>query len=324
MKKQRQWLAAVLATTLLAGAMTGCGNKEAEAPEETSTEAETPAETPAESEAEAPEDATEAEPEADEAESTPAEKKGVLMMATTTSTADTGLLDYLAPIFLEETGWELQWNAVGTGEALKMGENGDVDIVLVHAKASEEEFVANGFGVERFQVMYNDFIVVGPTEPIAHTDDIEATFKTIQEEQLTFVSRGDDSGTDKKEKGIWTKLELDQTQNPNYLESGQGVGATITMADEKGAYCLTDRGTWLKMKNDADVELQLDVVCEGASDLLNQYGIIAVNPEKYPEVNNEAANTMIEWICSEEVQELIGNYGVEQYGEALFTPNANE
>ena len=324
MKKQRQWLAAVLATTLLAGAMTGCGNKEAEAPEETSTEAETPAETPAESEAEAPEDATEAEPEADEAESTPAEKKGVLMMATTTSTADTGLLDYLAPIFLEETGWELQWNAVGTGEALKMGENGDVDIVLVHAKASEEEFVANGFGVERFQVMYNDFNVVGPTEPIAHTDDIEATFKTIQEEQLTFVSRGDDSGTDKKEKGIWTKLELDQTQNPNYLESGQGMGATITMADEKGAYCLTDRGTWLKMKNDADVELQLDVVCEGASDLLNQYGIIAVNPEKYPEVNNEAANTMIEWICSEEVQELIGNYGVEQYGEALFTPNANE
>lgn len=322
MKKQRQWLAAVLATTLLAGVMTGCGSKEAEAPE-TPTESEAPAETPAEpveTEDEASEDSAQAEPEAD----TPVEKKGVLMMATTTSTADTGLLDYLAPIFLEETGWELQWNAVGTGEALKMGENGDVDIVLVHAKASEEEFVANGFGVERFQVMYNDFIVVGPTEPIAHTDDIEATFKTIQEEQLTFVSRGDDSGTDKKEKGIWTKLEIDQTQNPNYLESGQGMGATITMADEKGAYCLTDRGTWLKMKNDADVELQLDVVCEGASDLLNQYGIIAVNPEKYPEVNNEAANTMIEWICSAEVQELIGNYGVEQYGEALFTPNANE
>ncbi len=327
MKKQRQWLAAVLATTLLAGAMTGCGSKEAAEPTETPAESEAPAETPAEPaepEAEAPEDNAQAEPEADAEESASAEKKGVLMMATTTSTADTGLLDYLAPIFLEETGWELQWNAVGTGEALKMGENGDVDIVLVHAKASEEEFVANGFGVERFQVMYNDFIVVGPTEPIAHTDDIEAVFQTIQEEQLTFVSRGDDSGTDKKEKGIWTKLEIDQTQNPNYLESGQGMGATITMADEKGAYCLTDRGTWLKMKNDADVELQLDVVCEGASDLLNQYGIIAVNPEKYPEVNNEAANTMIEWICSAEVQELIGNYGVEQYGEALFTPNANE
>lgn len=320
MKKQRQWLAAVLATTLLAGVLSGCGGKEPEAPA-AETPAEAPAETPEETPAEAPE---ETEPAADEADAAPVEKKGVLMMATTTSTADTGLLDYLAPIFLEQTGWELQWNAVGTGEALKMGENGDVDIVLVHAKASEEEFVANGFGVERFQVMYNDFIVVGPAEPIAHTEDIEAAFKTIQEDQLTFVSRGDDSGTDKKEKGIWKKLELDPAQNPNYLESGQGMGATITMADEKGAYCLTDRGTWLKMKNDADVELQLEVICEGAQDLLNQYGIIAVNPEKYPEVNNEAANTMIEWICSEEVQELIGNYGVEEYVQALFTPNANE
>lgn len=317
MKMQRQWLAAVLAATVVTGAVAGCGQKEPEAPP-----AEAPAETPAE--AEEPETPPAEEPEEEAAEPAAAEKKGVLMMATTTSTADTGLLDYLAPIFLEQTGWELQWNAVGTGEALKLGENGDVDIVLVHAKASEEEFVANGFGVERFPVMYNDFIVVGPSEPIAHTEDIEAAFQTIQEEELTFVSRGDDSGTDKKEKGIWKKLEIDQTQNPNYLESGQGMGATITMADEKGAYCLTDRGTWLKMKTDADVALQLEVVCEGAPDLLNQYGIIAVNPEKYPELNNEAANDMIEWICSEEVQELIGNYGVDQYGQALFTPNANE
>lgn len=318
MKKQRQLLAMILAASMLAVCVTGCGGKEAPAPEETPAEEseETPEENAGE-EAEAPEETS------DEA-AAPAEKKGVLMMATTTSTADTGLLDYLAPIFLADTGWELQWSAVGTGEALKMGENGDVDIVLVHAKASEEEFVAGGFGVERFQVMYNDFVVVGPTEPVAPTDDIETLFKTIQEDQLTFVSRGDDSGTDKKEKGIWKKLEIDPSENPNYLESGQGMGATITMADEKGAYCLTDRGTWLKMKTDADVELQLDILCEGASDLLNQYGIIAVSPEKYPELNNEAANDMIEWICSEEVQELIGNYGVDQYGEALFTPNANE
>ena len=318
MKKQRQLLAMILAASMLAACVTGCGGKEASAPEETPAEVseETPEENAGE-EAEAPEETS------DEA-AAPAEKKGVLMMATTTSTADTGLLDYLAPIFLADTGWELQWSAVGTGEALKMGENGDVDIVLVHAKASEEEFVAGGFGVERFQVMYNDFVVVGPTEPVAPTEDIEALFKTIQEDQLTFVSRGDDSGTDKKEKGIWKKLEIDPSENPNYLESGQGMGATITMADEKGAYCLTDRGTWLKMKTDADVELQLDIICEGASDLLNQYGIIAVNPEKYPELNNEAANDMIEWICSEGVQELIGNYGVDQYGEALFTPNANE
>ena len=318
MKKQRQLLATILAGAMLAAVVTGCGAKEEPAP------AEAPAETPEESAGDEAEEATETPAEASEEEAAPAEQKGVLMMATTTSTADTGLLDYLAPIFLEDTGWELQWSAVGTGEALKMGENGDVDIVLVHAKASEEEFVEKGFGVERFQVMYNDFVVVGPTEPVAPTDDIESLFKTIQEDQLTFVSRGDDSGTDKKEKGIWKKLELDPAGNPNYLESGQGMGATITMADEKGAYCLTDRGTWLKMKNDADVEIQLDIICEGASDLLNQYGIIAVNPEKYPEVNNEAANTMIEWICSEEVQELIGNYGVEEYGQALFTPNANE
>ncbi|MFG6331293.1 MAG: substrate-binding domain-containing protein [Lachnospiraceae bacterium] len=319
MKKQRQLLTALLTGAMLAAVVTGCGGKEEPAP------AQTPAETPAEAPAESGGDEAEQVPE-ETAEETkaPAEKKGVLMMATTTSTADTGLLDYLAPIFLEETGWELQWSAVGTGEALKMGENGDVDIVLVHAKASEEEFVANGFGVERFQVMYNDFVVIGPKEPVAPTEDIESLFKTIQDDQLTFVSRGDDSGTDKKEKGIWKKLELDPSANPNYLESGQGMGATITMADEKSAYCLTDRGTWLKMKNDADVEIQLDIVCEGAADLLNQYGIIAVSPEKYPEVNNEAANTMIEWICSEEVQELIGNYGVDQYGEALFTPNANE
>ncbi len=323
MKKQRQLLATILAGAMLAAVVTGCGGKEEPAPAETPEEA--PAETPEEApEENADEETAEVPEETPEDAAAPVEKKGVLMMATTTSTADTGLLDYLAPIFLEETGWELQWNAVGTGEALKLGENGDVDIVLVHAKASEEEFVEKGFGVERFQVMYNDFVVIGPAEPVAPTEDIESLFKSIQEDQLTFVSRGDDSGTDKKEKGIWKKLELDPSANPNYLESGQGMGATITMADEKSAYCLTDRGTWLKMKNDADVEIQLDIVCEGASDLLNQYGIIAVSPDKYPEVNNEAANAMIEWICSEEVQELIGNFGVDQYGEALFTPNANE
>lgn len=304
MKKRN--LAVLLAGMMLTGLMGGCGQKEEAEPkkEEAVTQEKTQ------------EEESETEPET--------EDKGVLMMATTTSTADTGLLDYLAPIFKEDTGWELQWNAVGTGEALKMGENGDVDIVLVHAKASEEEFVANGFGVERFPVMYNDFVVVGPKEPIAHTEDIASAFQTIQEQQLTFVSRGDDSGTDKKEKQIWSDLGIDTAQNPNYLESGQGMGATLTMADEKQAYCLTDRGTWLKMKNDADVEMQIDIVCEGAENLLNQYGIIAVNSEKYPEVNNEGANAMIEWICSEEVQTLIGEYGVEDYGQALFTPNANE
>lgn len=263
--------------------------------------------------------AVESEP-AEEAE--PAADGGVLMMATTTSTEDTGLLDYLQPLFKEATGIDLQWTAVGTGEALKLGEDGQVDIVLVHAKASEEEFVANGFGVERFPVMYNDFVIVGPAEPIAKTDDVAAVFGAIQEQQLTFVSRGDDSGTDKKEKKIWAGLELDPTANPNYLESGQGMGATLTMANEKNAYCLTDRGTWLKQSIDSENNYVIDIVCEGGKELLNQYGVIAVNPEKYPELNNEAANKFIEWITSEEIQKLIGEFGVDKYGQALFTPNA--
>ena len=257
----------------------------------------------------------------DSGEEAPADN-GVLLMATTTSTEDTGLLDYLQPLFKEATGYDLQWTAVGTGEALKMGEDGQVDIVLVHAKASEEEFVANGFGVERFPVMYNDFVVVGPIEPLEKTDDVAAFFGAISEQQLPFVSRGDDSGTDKKEKKIWEGLGIDPAANPNYIESGQGMGATLTMANEKEAYCLSDRGTWLKQSMDSENEYTLDIICEGGKELLNQYGVIAINPEKYPEVNNEAANAFIEWITSDEVQKLIGEYGVDTYGQALFTPNA--
>jgi len=250
--------------------------------------------------------------------------KGKLMMATTTSTADTGLLDYLAPLFKEATGYTLEWTAVGTGEALKMGEDGQVDVVLVHAKASEEKFVADGFGVERFPVMYNDYVLVGPKEGIAHTDDISKVFTQITEEKLPFINRGDDSGTDKKEKGLWKALGIDPIVNPNYIQSGQGMGATLTMADEKKAYCLSDRGTYLKQKNDATLGLELEVICEGAKDLLNQYGVIAVSPIKYPEVNNEGANAFIEWVCSEKTQTVIGEYGVKDYGQALFTPNAGK
>lgn len=252
------------------------------------------------------------------------EEKGKVMMATTTSTADTGLLDFLAPIFKETTGYTLAWTAVGTGEALKMGEDGQVDLVLVHAKSSEEAFVAEGYGVERFPVMYNDFVVVGPKEPIAHTEDITAVFTRITEEKLPFISRGDDSGTHKKEKGIWNAMGMDPTTNPQYLETGQGMGATLTMADEKNGYCLSDRGTYLKLKNDATLTLELHVVCEGASDLLNQYGVIAVNPQIHPRVNFLGANAFIQWICSKEGQEAIKGFGVEEYGQALFIPNAGE
>ncbi len=253
---------------------------------------------------------------------TAAEPKGNLLMATTTSTDNTGLLDYLAPIFEEDTGWTLEWSAVGTGEALKMGENGDVDIVLVHAKASEEEFVANGFGVERFPVMYNDYVIVGPEAEDAYGDDLEGCLKAIADGQLGFISRGDDSGTHKAELKLWPAFEIDYAANPNYIESGQGMGATITMADEQQAYCMTDRGTWLANKNNADLEIELNIVCQGAENLLNQYGVIAVNPEKYADTNIEGANAFIEWICSDEIQAVIAEFGTAEYGEPLFTPNA--
>ena len=318
MRKSGRWkvFAAAAAAAVSMAACSGSADRPAET--------ETAAETAAEVEAAAPTE-EETAAETGEAESEEQEKsaQGVLMMATTTSTDNTGLLDYLQPLFLEETGIDLQWTAVGTGDAIQKGMDGEVDIVLVHSKAKEEEFVASGFGVERFQVMYNDFIIIGPKDgPVAVTDDIESVFKQIKDEELTFVSRGDNSGTHNKETGIWDKLGIaDYESNPNYVSAGAGMGDTINMTDEKGGYCLTDRGTWLAKKADYP---DMDIICEGDANLLNQYGVIAVNPEKYPDLNNEAANTFIEWICSPEVQELIGKFGVEEYGEPLFFPNADQ
>jgi tungstate transport system substrate-binding protein len=250
-------------------------------------------------------------------------QKGVLLMSTTTSTQDTGLLDYLAPLFLKDTGWKLQWTAVGTGQALKMGQDGNVDIVLCHAKASEVDFVEKGYGVKRYPVMFNDFVVVGPSKPIEASKDIQTVFTKINSQKLSFISRGDDSGTDKAEKAIWAKLKIDPKTNENYMKSGQGMGDTITMASEKNAYCFTDRGTWLKMKKDSTVNIALGIVCEGDALLKNQYGVIAVNPQKYPKVNNQGANDFIKWICSERVQKIIAQYGVDKYGQSLFIPNAD-
>ena len=252
------------------------------------------------------------------------EDKGVLLMATTTSTADTGLLDYLAPIFKQDTGYTLEWSAVGTGEAINMGKNGDVSVILVHAKASEEEFVNEGYGVERFEVMYNDYIVIGPKESVAYSNDIEATFKAVVDNELKWVNRGDNSGTDKKERQIWKALGIDPATNPNYVESGQGMGATINMADEQMALCLTDRGTYLKVTNDATLGIELEIICEKDDNLLNQYGVIAVSPDKYPDTDIEGANAFIEWICSEKIQALIGEFGVDKYGQPLFFPNAKK
>lgn len=302
-------LMALALSTAMALSMAGCAGK---ADETTAAATEAATESAAETEA-----ATEEAAESKEA------AEDVLLMATTTSTDNTGLLDYLQPLFLEDTGIDLQWTAVGTGDAIQKAKDGEVDVILVHSKAKEEAFVEEGYGVERVQVMYNDFVIIGPKDgPIAKTDDIAAAFKQIHDEELTFVSRGDNSGTHNKETGIWEKLEIaDYESNPNYISAGAGMGDTINMADEKGGYCLSDRGTWLAKKADYP---DMDIVCEGSNELLNQYGVIAVNPEKYPDTNIDAANTFIEWICSPEIQEKIGQFGVEEYGEPLFFPNAEQ
>lgn len=265
----------------------------------------------------APAPSSEAEPEV----VTPADPE--LLMATTTSTDNTGLLDYLEPYFEDATGYDISWTAVGTGAAIQMGVDGEVDVILVHSKASEEQFVADGNGVERFQVMYNDYVIVGPTGgAVAYTNDIDAALTQIKDEALTFVSRGDDSGTHKAELKLWKALDVDvATLGDAYVSAGAGMGDTLVMADEMDAYCLTDRGTWLAKKANFP---EMEIVVEGSAGLLNQYGVIAVNPDKYPDTNIEGANAYIKWICSEEVQALIADFGVAEYGEPLFFPNANK
>ena len=214
----------------------------------------------------APAPSSEAEPEV----VTPADPE--LLMATTTSTDNTGLLDYLKPYFEDATGYQLSWTAVGTGAAIQMGVDGEVDVILVHSKASEEQFVADGNGVERFQVMYNDYVIVGPTGgAVAYTNDIDAALTQIKDEALTFVSRGDDSGTHKAELKLWKALDVDvATLGDADVSAGAGMGDTLVMADEMDAYCLTDRGTWLAKKANFP---EMEIVVEGSAGLLNQYGV---------------------------------------------------
>lgn len=241
-----------------------------------------------------------------------------IVLATTTSTEQTGLLSAIIPVFTEKTGIEVKVVAVGTGQALEMGKTGDADVVLVHAKVSEEAFVAEGFGVERFDVMYNDFVLVGTEQlPEAFSNDIIGALKHVYDEELTFVSRGDDSGTHKKELALWKLAEVEPSGDW-YLSAGKGMGEVLQMADEKLAYTLTDRGTYLSMK----ASLELEVVVEKAKDLLNQYGVIAVNPEKNPGVHLKEAQMFVEWMLSAETQKLIGEFGVEEFGQPLFMPNA--
>lgn len=245
------------------------------------------------------------------------EEPGIIL-ATTTSTEQTGLLDAILPDFTEKTGIEVKVVAVGTGQALEMGKTGDADVLLVHAKASEEAFVEEGFGIERFDVMVNDFVLVG-VEPLDESvsSDVISALKTIYDKKMTFISRGDDSGTYKKEMALWKLAELEPSGDW-YLSVGKGMGEVLQMANEKRAYTLSDRGTYLTMQS----FLELKIVVEKSGELLNQYGVIAVNPEKNPGVHLKEAQQFVTWLLSAETQKMIGEFGVEEYGQPLFIPNA--
>lgn len=251
-------------------------------------------------------------------------EKGEIILSTTTSTRDSGLLDFLLPIFTEDTGIEVMTIAVGTGKALQMGRDGEADVLLVHAKADELKFVEEGHGTERHDVMYNDFILVGPeydaaksTEMIEPGNNISEALKNISEKKLTFVSRGDDSGTHKKELSIWKSAKIEPAGDW-YLEAGAGMGDVLKIASEKQGYTITDRATYLSMKDDLD----LAIIVEGDTNLFNQYGVIPVNPDKNANINNEGALEFMNWLISDKGQGLIKEYGVDKYGEPLFIPNA--
>ena len=244
-----------------------------------------------------------------------------LILATTTSTQDSGLLEVLIPLFEKESGYTVQTVAVGTGQALKMGEEGNADVLLVHAPKSEEEFMANGFGKDRAAVMHNDFIIVGPDSDPAGIKGTISTFdalKKIFDSGSTFISRGDDSGTHKKELDVWSKAALDPQGQAWYLETGQGMGATLTVASEKGAYTITDRATFLAQQ----ANLSLVLVLEGDPPLLNPYHVITVNPDKWTNANYEGAMAFYNFMISPETQKVISEFGIDKYGEALFFPDA--
>jgi len=247
--------------------------------------------------------------------------KGNIILSTTTSTQDSGLLNYLLPIFTQETGWTVDVIAVGTGAALNMGRGGDADVLLVHARADEIQFVADGYGTIRYDVMYNDFLVVGPnTTTIAPNNNISQTLRSISSGNQPFVSRGDNSGTHTMELSLWRAAGIDVGSLSRYSSVGQGMGATLQMASEMRAYTLTDRATWLTWSKDG--RINLPAVCEGSTELLNFYGVILVNPARHPHVNVEGAHTFANWLISPSTQQLIGQFGIAEYGQPLFTPNA--
>jgi len=242
--------------------------------------------------------------------------------ASTTSTQNAGLFDYLLPLFDKKTGIKVDVVAVGTGAAIEIGKRGDADVVLVHAKNQELKAVEEGFFVNRHDVMYNDFVIIGPPDDPAKIKGLKSTleaFKKIAGSSAPFVSRGDKSGTHSKELAIWKQAGLDPKGQKWYMEVGQGMEKTQRIANEKRAYTLTDRGTWLATK-DKD-KLEMVVVLEGDPVLFNQYGVMAVNPDKHKNVKNQEAMAFINWLISPEGQEAVGSFK-DKHGNKLFIPNA--
>lgn len=245
-----------------------------------------------------------------------------IVVASTTSTQDSGLFGYILPLFKAKTGIEVKVIAQGTGQALDTARRGDADVVFVHAKSQEEKFVSEGQGVKRFDVMYNDFVLIGPKNDPAGVKgkDIVVALKTIQEKAAPFVSRGDKSGTHSAELALWKQagIDLETAKGPWYREIGQGMGAALNTAGAMNAYVVSDRGTWLSFKNPGD----LAIVVEGDRRLFNQYGVILVNPEKHPTVKKDLGQSFIDWLISAEGQSAIGAYQVN--GKQLFFPNAEK
>ena len=244
-----------------------------------------------------------------------------IVVASTTSTQDSGLFDYILPLFEQKTGIDVKVVAQGTGQALDTGRRGDADVVFVHAKAQEEKFIEEGFGVKRFDVMYNDFILIGPkSDPagVSGTKDITTALTAIQAKGAPFVSRGDKSGTHSAELRLWKEAGIDiaAVKGDWYREIGQGMGAALNTAGAMNAYVLSDRATWLSFKNRGE----LDIAVEGDKRLFNQYGVMLVNPEKHPSVKADLGQSFIDWLISPEGQEAIGEYKID--GQQLFFPNA--
>jgi len=310
--KKTWFLVAVMLVMISAVVLSGCGGAKTEPAKTENTSSDNAAQNQDSSQAPAPENQE-------------------LILSTTTSTQDSGLLDVLIPMFEEKTGYKVKPIAVGTGQALAMGEKGDADVMLVHAPASEMELVEKGAAINRQLVMHNDFIIVGPKDDpagVKNTMDSVEAFKAIADKEAAFISRGDDSGTNKAELAIWKKAGIEKPEGKWYQSTGQGMGDTLNVASEKAAYTLTDRATYLAKKDN----LQLEILKEGDASLLNIYHVMQTNPEYIKKnnpnaarmINEEGAKAFVDFMVDPETQKVIGEFGKDKFGQPLFFPDAGK